>query len=125
MLLKHLPVRQAVLPWREAGLPNHLDDKVDSDQWVINKGLSLVDVTMVKLPQSPYTGLYHACNYKERGFTYRHTWRTRGRGCDTHMRGTGGSKKDAGPDRVRVLLEHLTVGQAVLCCFIPASTVKV
>ena len=23
---------QVKLPWREAGLPNHLDDKVDSDQ---------------------------------------------------------------------------------------------
>jgi len=25
------------LPWREAGPPNHHDDKVDSDQWVVNK----------------------------------------------------------------------------------------
>jgi hypothetical protein len=25
------------LPWREAGPPNHLDDEVDSDQWVANK----------------------------------------------------------------------------------------
>ena len=29
------------LPWREAGPPNHLDDKVDSDQLVVNKELSL------------------------------------------------------------------------------------
>ena len=28
------------LPWREAGPPNHLDDKVDSDQQVVNKELS-------------------------------------------------------------------------------------
>ena len=26
------------LPWREAGPPNHLDDKVDSDQQVVKKG---------------------------------------------------------------------------------------
>ena len=31
------------LPWREAGPPNHDDDKVDSDQWVVNKELSLWD----------------------------------------------------------------------------------
>ena len=24
--------RESKLPWREAGPPNHLDDKVDSDQ---------------------------------------------------------------------------------------------
>ena len=29
------------LPWRKAGPPNHLDDKVDSDQQVVNKELSL------------------------------------------------------------------------------------
>ena len=29
------------LPWREAGPPNHHDDKVDSDQQVVNKELSL------------------------------------------------------------------------------------
>ena len=29
------------LPWCEAGPPNRLDDKVDSDQWVVNKELSL------------------------------------------------------------------------------------
>jgi len=27
-------------PWREAGPPNHHDDKVDSDQYVVNKELS-------------------------------------------------------------------------------------
>ena len=30
-----------LLPWCEAGPPKHLDDKVDSDQQVVNKGLSL------------------------------------------------------------------------------------
>ena len=29
-------------PWREAGPPNHHDDKVDSDQQVVNKELSLM-----------------------------------------------------------------------------------
>ena len=29
------------LPWREAGPPNYLDDKVDSDQWVVNKYFAL------------------------------------------------------------------------------------
>ena len=29
------------LPWREAGPPNHHHDKVESDQWVANKELSL------------------------------------------------------------------------------------
>jgi len=24
-------------PWREAGPPNHHDDQVDSDQWVVTK----------------------------------------------------------------------------------------
>ena len=33
--------REFRLPWREAGAPNHHDDKVDSDQWVVNKELSL------------------------------------------------------------------------------------
>ena len=28
-------------PWREAGPPNHHDDKVDLDQQVVNKALSL------------------------------------------------------------------------------------
>ena len=32
--------RESKLQWREAGPPNHLDE-VDSDQWIINKGLSL------------------------------------------------------------------------------------
>ena len=34
--------REFKLPWREAGPPNHHDDKVDSDQWVVDKELSLV-----------------------------------------------------------------------------------
>jgi len=29
-------------PWREAGPPNHHDDKVDSDQYVVNKELALL-----------------------------------------------------------------------------------
>ena len=33
--------RGLTLPWREAGPPNHQDDKVVSDQWVVNKELSL------------------------------------------------------------------------------------
>ena len=31
-------------PWREAGPPNHVDDKVDSDLEVVNKELSLSKV---------------------------------------------------------------------------------
>ena len=33
--------REFKLPWREAGPPNHHDDKVDSDEQVVNKELSL------------------------------------------------------------------------------------
>ena len=33
--------REFNLEWREAGPPNHLDDKVDSDQQVGNKEVSL------------------------------------------------------------------------------------
>ena len=33
--------RKFKLPWREAGPPNHLNDKVDSDQYVVNKEHSL------------------------------------------------------------------------------------
>ena len=33
--------REFKLPWREAGAPNHHDDKVDSDQQVVNKDLTL------------------------------------------------------------------------------------
>jgi len=29
------------LPWREDGLPNHLDDKLSSDQKIVNKEVSL------------------------------------------------------------------------------------
>ena len=35
------PLQGFKLPWREAGPPNHHDDKVDSDQYVVNKELSL------------------------------------------------------------------------------------
>ena len=33
--------REFKLPWRAAGQPNHLDDKVYLDQQVVNKELSL------------------------------------------------------------------------------------
>ena len=33
--------KELKLPWREAGLPNHQDDKVDSYQWVVNDEHSL------------------------------------------------------------------------------------
>ena len=33
--------REFKLPWREAGPLNRLDEKVDSDQWVVTKELSL------------------------------------------------------------------------------------
>jgi len=36
--------REFKLPWREAGPPNHHDDKVDSDQYVVNNELSLLAV---------------------------------------------------------------------------------
>ena len=42
--------REFKLPWREAGPPNHHDDKVDSDQKVVNKDLSLSPSKVVNLP---------------------------------------------------------------------------
>ena len=33
--------REFKVPWRKAGPPNHLDDKVDSNQQVVNQELSL------------------------------------------------------------------------------------
>ena len=33
--------REFKLPWREAGPPSHFDDRVDSDQLVVNKEVSL------------------------------------------------------------------------------------
>ena len=33
--------REFKYPWREAGPPDHLDDTEDSDQWVVNKDVSL------------------------------------------------------------------------------------
>ena len=33
--------RESKLPWREAGPLNHLGDKVDPDQWVVNEEVSL------------------------------------------------------------------------------------
>ena len=45
--------RKCKHPWREAGLANHHDDKVDSDQKVVNEELSLLPGvgggTMLKL----------------------------------------------------------------------------
>ena len=35
--------REFKLPWRQAGPPNHLDNKVDSDHEVVNNELSLCD----------------------------------------------------------------------------------
>ena len=32
-----------ILPWREAGPPHHHEDEEDSDQWAVNKELSLAD----------------------------------------------------------------------------------
>ena len=34
-------MREFKLPWREANPPNHRDDKLDPDQEVVNKELSL------------------------------------------------------------------------------------
>ena len=48
--LQHLPPlpwkREFKLPWREAGPPNHHDDKVDSDQQVVDKELSLNSLSL-------------------------------------------------------------------------------
>ena len=38
------------LPWREAGPPNHHDDKVYSDQKVVNKDLSLLQIVIGDIP---------------------------------------------------------------------------
>jgi len=35
-------LRMTKLPWRDAGPPNHYDDPVDSDRYVVNKDLSLL-----------------------------------------------------------------------------------
>ena len=47
--------REFKLPWREAGPPNHLDDKEDSDQYVVNKELSLwvLDPSRVPVRSAP------------------------------------------------------------------------
>ena len=42
--------RDFKLPWREAGPPNHHDDKVDSDQWVVNKELFLYERDVAASP---------------------------------------------------------------------------
>ena len=38
--------REFKLPWREAGPPNHHDDKVDSDQQVVNKGRARLQLAL-------------------------------------------------------------------------------
>jgi len=46
------------LPWRKAGPLHHLDDKVDSDQQVVNqKSLSLYQETLLKGESLPQGGL--------------------------------------------------------------------
>ena len=48
--------RESKLKWREAGPSNHHNDKVDSDQWVSNKELSLPAPPFIEtyfLPVSP------------------------------------------------------------------------
>ena len=42
--------REFKLPWRETGPPNHHDDKVDSDQQVVNKELSHCSAGGHKVP---------------------------------------------------------------------------
>ena len=43
VVCKVQPKREFGLPWREAGPPNHHDDKVDSDQQVVDAELSLCE----------------------------------------------------------------------------------
>ena len=52
-------------PWCEAGPPHHLDDKVDSDQQVVSKELSL-SLTSFKTCD-PHQVLIRACRETERG----------------------------------------------------------
>ena len=47
--------REFKLSWCEAGPPNHLDDKVDSDQWVVNKERSLYRLGCRMLRQTGVT----------------------------------------------------------------------
>jgi len=47
--------REFKLPWREAGPPTHHDDKVDSDQQVVNKKPSLLGWDPVRALQSKFT----------------------------------------------------------------------
>ena len=39
---------ESMLPWREAGPPDHHDDKVDSDEEVVNKEPSLSPTRVVR-----------------------------------------------------------------------------
>jgi len=49
--------REFRLPWREAGPPYHHDNKVDSDQKVVNKELSLCVVAPLLLNVSTIQGV--------------------------------------------------------------------
>ena len=40
--------KELKLPWREAGPPDHLNDEVDSDQYVVNQEVSLFTQLKVK-----------------------------------------------------------------------------
>jgi len=55
--------REFKLPWREAGPPNHLADKMDSGQYVVNKELSLSPRTGKRVPVGTrgfdYDGVYY------------------------------------------------------------------
>ena len=55
--------REFKLPWREAGPPNHRDDKVDSEQQVVNKELSLMGRVFQRWREWHSAGLTpHACS---------------------------------------------------------------
>ena len=50
--------REFKIPWREAGPPNHLDDKVDSDQRVVDQELSLsAGCRLPGFHKGPYVGV--------------------------------------------------------------------
>jgi len=55
-----------VLPWREAGPPSHQNDKVDSDQEVVNQELSLVQVREGEALRGPHLPYMRIC--AEEGF---------------------------------------------------------
>ena len=45
------------LPWRETGPPNHLDDKVDPNQEVVNKEFSVSRILCLQPPNRDKRGL--------------------------------------------------------------------